>query len=70
MRIFILYNSDYSVQSPDKKERNMLYRRHIKDRIIELLHDFRIVYLTGPRQAGKSTLARDIAKELGMGIPF
>ncbi|MBI5594024.1 MAG: ATP-binding protein, partial [Deltaproteobacteria bacterium] len=45
----------------------MLYKRHIKDRIIELLHDFRIVYLTGPRQAGKSTLARDIAKELGMG---
>lgn len=45
----------------------MLYRRHIKERIIELLHDFRIVYLTGPRQAGKSTLARDIAKELGMG---
>jgi predicted AAA+ superfamily ATPase len=44
----------------------MLYRRHIKDRIIELLHDFRIIYLTGPRQAGKSTLARDIARELGM----
>lgn len=45
----------------------MLYRRHIKERIIELLHDFRIVYLTGPRQAGKSTLGREIAKELGMG---
>ncbi|PIQ13099.1 MAG: AAA family ATPase [Hydrogenophilales bacterium CG_4_9_14_3_um_filter_59_35] len=45
----------------------MLYSRPIKDRIIELLHDFRIVYLTGPRQAGKSTLAREIAKELGMG---
>lgn len=45
----------------------MLYRRHIKERIIELLHDFRIVYLTGPRQAGKSTLAREIATELGMG---
>jgi uncharacterized protein len=45
----------------------MLYSRHIKDRIIELLHDFRIVYLTGPRQAGKSTLAREIARELGLG---
>jgi len=45
----------------------MHYKRHIKDRIIELLHDFRIVYLTGPRQAGKSTLAREIAGELGMG---
>lgn len=45
----------------------MLYQRHIKNRIIELLHDFRIVYLTGPRQAGKSTLGREIASELGMG---
>lgn len=45
----------------------MFYRRHIKKRIIELLHDFRIVYLTGPRQAGKSTLVREIATELGLG---
>jgi len=44
----------------------MLYRRQVKDRIIELLQDFRIVYLTGPRQAGKTTLAREIARELGM----
>lgn len=45
----------------------MIYKRHLKDRIIELLHDFRIVYLTGPRQAGKSTIAKEIAKELGLG---
>jgi predicted AAA+ superfamily ATPase len=45
----------------------MLYKRHIKERIIELLHDFRIVYLTGPRQAGKSTLVRELATELGLG---
>ena len=45
----------------------MLIRRHIKIRLTELLNDFRIVYLTGPRQAGKSTLAREVAKELGMG---
>jgi predicted AAA+ superfamily ATPase len=44
----------------------MLIKRHIKARISELLNDFRIVYLTGPRQAGKSTLVREIAKELGM----
>lgn len=44
----------------------MLIDRHIKSRILELLHDFRIVYLTGPRQAGKSTLVREIARELGM----
>ena len=45
----------------------MFFKRHIKARLIELLNDFRIVYLTGPRQAGKSTLVREIAKELGMG---
>jgi predicted AAA+ superfamily ATPase len=45
----------------------MLVKRHIKARLIDLLNDFRIVYLTGPRQAGKSTLVREIAKEQGMG---
>jgi predicted AAA+ superfamily ATPase len=45
----------------------MLYKRHIKERILELLNDFRIVYLTGPRQSGKSTLVRQIAGEIGMG---
>jgi hypothetical protein len=45
----------------------MLFNRHIKARILDLLNDFRIVYLTGPRQAGKSTLVREIAKEQGMG---
>ena len=45
----------------------MLFKRLIKTRLVELLQDFRIVYLTGPRQAGKSTLVREIAKEQGMG---
>jgi predicted AAA+ superfamily ATPase len=45
----------------------MLYKRHIKERILELLNDLRIVYLTGPRQSGKSTLVRQIAGEMGMG---
>ncbi len=45
----------------------MLLKRHIKARLVELLNDFRIVYLTGPRQAGKSTLVREVAKEQGMG---
>lgn len=45
----------------------MIIERHIKARLIELLHDFRIVYLTGPRQAGKSTLVREIAKDQGLG---
>ena len=45
----------------------MFFPRAIKSRIIEFLGDFRIVYLTGPRQSGKSTLAREVAEELGMG---
>lgn len=44
----------------------MMIERHIKERIVSLLTEFRIVYLTGPRQAGKSTLARTIAGEMGM----
>jgi predicted AAA+ superfamily ATPase len=49
------------------EDTDMVFKRHIKARLIDLLNDFRIVYLTGPRQAGKSTLVREIAKELGMG---
>ncbi|MFH0729538.1 MAG: ATP-binding protein [Pseudomonadota bacterium] len=45
----------------------MFLKRHIKSRLLDLLNDFRIVYLTGPRQAGKSTLVRELAKERGMG---
>ena len=43
-----------------------MYQRFSKNRILQLLKDFRIVYLTGPRQAGKSTLAMSIAHETGM----
>lgn len=49
------------------KEQTMLINRHLKTRLLELLQDFRIVYLTGPRQAGKSTLAREVAQQIGMG---
>lgn len=59
--------SDYGVQFQAVRGNNVLIKRHIKARLIELLNDFRIVYLTGPRQAGKSTLVREIAKEQGMG---
>lgn len=45
---------------------SMIYQRHIKTRLMELFNDFRIVYMTGPRQAGKSTLVREIAKEQGI----
>lgn len=43
-----------------------MYPRYIKTRIAQLLSEFRIVYLTGPRQAGKTTLATAIAEKNGM----
>ena len=43
-----------------------MYPRYSESLLKELLTEFRILYLTGPRQAGKTTLARKIAKDLGM----
>ena len=43
-----------------------MYARHLQSIIRELLGEFRIVYLAGPRQAGKTTLARSISGELGL----
>lgn len=43
-----------------------MYPRHIEQTLIELLDDFRIVYLTGPRQAGKTTLVKKLAGRLSM----
>ena len=43
-----------------------MYDRSLREFVTQMLSEFRIVYLTGPRQAGKTTLARDIAADLGM----
>lgn len=43
-----------------------MYPRNLQPIVGELLSEFRIVYLSGPRQAGKTTLARSVAKQLGM----
>lgn len=40
--------------------------RKLHHRITELLQEFRIVYLTGSRQAGKTTLAKEVADATGM----
>jgi predicted AAA+ superfamily ATPase len=42
-----------------------MYERHIKKRILESLQEFRVVYIPGARQAGKSTLARQLSEETG-----
>ena len=44
-----------------------MYPRKLAPVVEALLAEFRIVYLTGPRQAGKTTLARAIAERMGMG---
>ena len=43
-----------------------MYARRLQPLLRELLAEFRIVYLTGPRQAGKTTLARSISRDLGL----
>ena len=43
-----------------------MYTRKLAGLMRELLGQFRILYLTGPRQAGKTTLAKALANELGM----
>ena len=43
-----------------------MYKRDAEPLLVELLADFRIVYLTGPRQSGKTTLAKRLAEKLGM----
>lgn len=43
-----------------------MYARSLEFLIPELLAAFRILYLTGPRQAGKTTLVRKLAERLDM----
>jgi len=43
-----------------------MYKRKIQALSENLLKQFRILYITGPRQAGKTTLAKAISKNLGM----
>ena len=44
----------------------MYIKRSITPIVYELLKDFKIVSINGPRQSGKTTLSKEIAKELGM----
>ena len=44
----------------------MYIKRNITPMVYELLEDFRVVAINGPRQSGKTTLSKEIAKELGM----
>ena len=43
-----------------------MYARNIQPFLEDLLAEFRVLYLTGPRQAGKTTLARAVAENSDM----
>lgn len=43
-----------------------MFERKLTSIVIELLKEFRIVYLTGPRQAGKTTLTKSISPDYGL----
>lgn len=43
-----------------------IIKRHAEARVLDALHDTRIVALVGPRQSGKTTLARKIAADRGL----
>ncbi|MCY4572190.1 MAG: AAA family ATPase, partial [Gemmatimonadetes bacterium] len=43
-----------------------MYSRHLRPLVCDMLGEFRIVYVTGPRQSGKTTLVRRIAADLDM----
>ncbi|WP_131775166.1 ATP-binding protein [Legionella cincinnatiensis] len=43
-----------------------MFERKLTAVVIELLKEFRIVYLTGPRQAGKTTLTKSISPDYGL----
>lgn len=43
-----------------------MYNRNLQPIIQAMLAEFRVLYLTGPRQAGKTTVARTLANQLNM----
>ena len=43
-----------------------MFQRKLLPILNELLNEFRIIYLTGPRQAGKTTLAKEFAQNSNM----
>ena len=53
------------MREPSQQQPKLL-RRHAEGLVRQVLEDTRIVALVGPRQSGKTTLARKVAAETGM----
>ena len=52
--------------APTRTKLNEMLKRHAETPVRTALGDTRIVALVGPRQSGKTTLARKLAAEEGM----
>ena len=48
---------------PDQPRAPKMIKRHAEARVLDALRDTRIVALVGPRQSGKTTLARKISTD-------
>ena len=44
--------------------------RHMEDRILELSRSFSAILLTGPRQAGKTTMLQKLAQKENIGRQY
>lgn len=42
--------------------------RHIEEQILKLSQSYSAILLTGPRQAGKTTMLRSLAQKENMGV--
>ena len=45
-----------------------MIERQIKQKILNALKNFRVVIISGPRQAGKTSLVKHIAEELNLDL--
>ena len=45
-------------------------RRHMEDRVLELSKSYSAILLTGPRQAGKTTMLQSIAEKENIGRKY
>ena len=45
-------------------------KRHLEDQVMEISKSWAVILLTGPRQAGKTTMLRELAKRENIGREY